>query len=64
MTPPWAKPAAAAASVLAASAFVAALPPNGQRFYPPCPLHAITGLWCPACGATRAAHALLTGHPL
>jgi len=29
---------------------------------PPCPFHALTGLNCPGCGATRAAHELLHGH--
>lgn len=29
---------------------------------PPCPLHALTGLNCPGCGATRAAHELAHGH--
>lgn len=29
---------------------------------PPCPLHALTGLNCPGCGATRAGHELLHGH--
>jgi len=28
---------------------------------PLCPLHATTGLWCPLCGSTRAAYALLHG---
>jgi len=27
----------------------------------PCPFHLVTGLWCPACGATRALHALVHG---
>ena len=31
-------------------------------YFPLCPLHALTGLNCPGCGATRAAHELLHGH--
>lgn len=27
----------------------------------PCALHAVTGLWCPLCGGTRATAALLRG---
>jgi hypothetical protein len=29
---------------------------------PRCPLHQLTGLWCPGCGSQRALHALLHGH--
>lgn len=29
-----------------------------------CPFHEATGMYCPACGATRAAVALLNGHPM
>lgn len=28
---------------------------------PGCPFHALTGLYCPGCGATRALHALVHG---
>jgi hypothetical protein len=63
-TPAWTKPVGAAAGLAAAGALVAVVPPNGQPFYPPCPLHALTGWWCPVCGATRAVHAILTGHPV
>lgn len=30
---------------------------------PLCPLHAMTGLWCPLCGSTRAGYALMHAHP-
>lgn len=28
---------------------------------PPCPVYALTGLYCPGCGSTRCLHALLHG---
>src|SRR5437764_832981 len=54
-------PLAAGGGFVAAAGFVAAVPPHGQPFYPACPLHRFTGLWCPLCGSTRAVHAMLTG---
>jgi hypothetical protein len=33
--------------------------PGTSRWFPPCPFHAATGLWCPGCGSTRATHELL-----
>ena len=28
---------------------------------PPCPVHAVSGLFCPGCGSTRALHAIAHG---
>ena len=36
-------------------------PPAEFGFYPGCYFNTLTGLHCPGCGATRAAHALLHG---
>jgi hypothetical protein len=30
--------------------------------FPPCPLHALTGWYCPGCGSLRAFHQLLRGN--
>lgn len=38
--------------------------PLKTNYYPVCILHYLTGLYCPGCGGTRAAHALLNGQPL
>jgi hypothetical protein len=42
--------------------FLYAFDPSGSSFYPPCPVHALTGLYCPGCGSLRALHQLLHGH--
>jgi hypothetical protein len=55
-------PLATAAAAVGALALVAVVPPTGRALYPRCPLHSLTGIFCPGCGATRAAHALVTGH--
>jgi CHASE2 domain-containing sensor protein len=44
--------------------YVGLVDPNTSSFYPGCPFRAMTGFDCPGCGATRALHAAITGHPL
>lgn len=36
--------------------------PRDYSFYPRCPYFALTGHYCPGCGATRAVAELLHGH--
>jgi uncharacterized membrane protein (GlpM family) len=36
--------------------------PAMSSILPPCPFHAITGLYCPGCGSSRAVHQLMHGH--
>jgi len=40
---------------------VASVDPNAAGHYPTCPFLAITGWYCPGCGALRAVHALAHG---
>jgi len=51
-----------AAFVVAAAAVLYRFPPQQYSFYPRCPFFALTGRYCPGCGATRAAAELLHGH--
>jgi hypothetical protein len=50
----------AAAAALAGTIDVAGDP--SRTHVPLCPLHALTGLWCPLCGGLRAVHALSRGN--
>ncbi|ACY98421.1 MULTISPECIES: DUF2752 domain-containing protein [Thermomonospora] len=54
---PLAVLAAAGAAVL----LVATVDPHESGHYPPCPLLAATGLYCPGCGALRMIHSLAHG---
>ncbi len=56
-----AAPLGVLAAVMVAWTFVAAVDPGRPGHYPTCPLLAVTGLTCPACGGLRAAHALAHG---
>ncbi len=48
-----------AAGVLAVTGLMLVNP--NTTHVPLCPLHAMTGLWCPLCGSLRAGYALLHG---
>lgn len=50
---------AAAMLLPAGAAVLYSFPPTEYGFYPRCLFHAVTGLHCPGCGATRCLHALL-----
>ncbi len=57
-----AAPVRTAGAALAAAVALWFFDPN-TRGIPLCPLHALTGLWCPLCGSTRASHALVHADP-
>lgn len=51
-----------AVAALAAVAFFSVVDPAQCQWAPKCMFHALTGLQCPGCGFSRAAHAVLHGH--
>jgi hypothetical protein len=55
-------PLAVAAAAVAGCGVLLFVDPNQPGApLPPCPLYALTGIQCPACGSTRMVHALLHG---
>jgi len=50
--------------ILCALAVLFFFNPATHGFYPVCLFHALTGLYCPGCGGTRAMYQLLHGHVL
>jgi hypothetical protein len=50
--------------ILCALAVLFFFNPATHGFYPVCLFHALTGLYCPGCGGTRAVYQLLHGHVL
>ncbi|MFC0450785.1 DUF2752 domain-containing protein [Rhodococcus jostii] len=53
-----AAPVAVAAGAVAAAAILHFRDPHQPGSYGFCPLYAVTGWWCPACGGLRAVHDL------
>lgn len=56
-----ATPASAGLAGAAALAFLYHVNPHTRQVFVPCPFHALTGLYCPACGGLRMVHDLLHG---
>lgn len=52
------------AAGIAAVAVLGVVSPEQPGHYPTCPFLALTGHWCPGCGALRAVHALAVGDPV
>lgn len=56
-------PVACGCALAGAAVYIAMHDPTaGGSLLPACPLHELTGLWCPGCGLTRATNAILRGH--
>jgi Protein of unknown function (DUF2752) len=52
------------AVLVAAAFFLREMGPSGLPWLPGCTFHWLTGWYCPGCGMTRAAHAVLNGEIL
>lgn len=55
-------PGLTSAAIVAGAAVLVAVDPNEPGHYPVCPMRAIFGVDCPACGALRGTHDLLVGN--
>lgn len=62
LTAPGSAPAVAAGVAALGIVGVGLADPFRHTVTPPCPFHALTGLWCPFCGGTRALWAAMHGH--
>jgi hypothetical protein len=57
-----AAPIACGCAIVAGTVYIALNDPAAPGTHlPACPFYAMTGLWCPGCGLTRAAHSLFRG---
>jgi hypothetical protein len=45
-----------------AAAILFAFNPAKVKFFPACPVHSMTGFYCPGCGSLRALHQLVHGN--
>lgn len=48
--------------LIAGSVYLYLFEPGRTGFFPPCMFRLLTGLQCPGCGSTRAAHQIVHGH--
>lgn len=51
-------------SLISAFIFFQIIPPYWAKLLGMCPLHKMTGLYCPGCGGTRSIQAIFHFHPL
>lgn len=54
--------AAFAGAALVAAVMLRVFDPATSGVFPPCPVHYLTGWYCPGCGSLRALHQLLHGN--
>jgi hypothetical protein len=59
--PSWAPPASVAGGAVLALGGLVVRDPSVAGHYPTCPFLAVTGLYCPGCGALRGLRALAGG---